>query len=84
MMNIPVTLAEQTTKRNGKSYTYWVIRWQASDGRRLGKTLGQTDEMSRRQAEKLRRQKELELESNPGRRDARRPILEPPAGSDEP
>jgi hypothetical protein len=55
MMNIPVTLAEQTTKRNGKSYTYWVIRWRASDGRRLGKTLGRTDEMSRRQAEKLRR-----------------------------
>ena len=39
-MSTSVTLAEQTTKRNGKSYTYWVIRWRASDGRRLGKTLG--------------------------------------------
>ncbi len=71
-MSTPVTLSEQTTRRNGKSYTYWVIRWQATDGRRLGKTLGRTDKISRRQAEKLRRQKELELQANPGRRDVSR------------
>src|SRR3954464_2952610 len=72
-MAISVTLAEQTTtKPNGKRYTYWVLRWFGSDGKRYGKTLGRVGKMSRRQAEKLRRQKETELETHPGRRDVSR------------
>jgi len=72
-MAVTVTLAEQTTtKSNGKKYTYWVIRWFGTDGKRYGKTLGRVDQLSERQAEKLRRQKETELETNPGRRDVSR------------
>ena len=67
-MGKSVTLHKQTLK----GHAYWVIRWQATDGRRLGKTLGRTDKLSKRQAEKLRRQKELELQANPGRRDVSR------------
>ncbi len=76
-MHIPVTLAEQTTaKGDGRRYTYWVLRWFGSDGRRYGKTIGRADKMSRRQAEKVRRQKETELETHPGRRDvSRSPVL---------
>jgi hypothetical protein len=76
-MNRTVTLSEQTTtNRQGKSYNYWVLRWFGSDGKRYGKTIGRVDQMSRRQAEKLRRQKEAELETNPGRRDvSRSPVL---------
>lgn len=72
MKDIRVTLVRQQTTRQGKQYSYWVIRWYGSDGKRHGKTLGRTDELSRRQAEKLRQKKELELQSNPGRRDVSR------------
>ncbi len=62
---------------SGKRYTYWVLRWYCTDGRRPSLTLGRVDQLSKRQAEKLRRDKESELLSKPGRRDAARaPELE--------
>jgi len=67
-MGKSVTLHKQTSK----GHAYWVIRWMASDGRRPGKNLGRVDTISKRQAEKMRRQKEIELETHPGRRDVRR------------
>ncbi len=54
MPRLTVTLSRQRSK----GHTYWVIRWHASDGKRPGKTLGRTDQLSKRQAEKLRRAKE--------------------------
>ncbi len=67
-MGKSVTLHKQTSK----GHAYWVIRWLASDGRRPGKNLGRVDTISKRQAEKMRRQKEIKLETHPGRRDVRR------------
>ena len=61
-MGKSVTLHKQTSK----GHAYWVIRWMASDGRRPGKNLGRVDTISKRQAEKMRRQKEIELETHPG------------------
>jgi integrase len=72
VMQPSVTLSQQTTIRNGRKYTYWVIRWFGSDGKRRGKQIGKTPEMSKRQAEKVRREKEAELQVNPGRRDVTR------------
>ncbi len=67
-MGKSVTLHKQTSK----GHAYWVIRWMASDGRRPGKNLGRVETISKRQAEKMRRQKEIELETHPGRCDVRR------------
>jgi integrase len=77
-MQTSVTLSKQTTRSDRKTYRYWVLRWFASDGRRRSQHLGKTTEMSRRQAEKKRREKEAELGANPGRRDvSRSPALGP-------
>ena len=76
-MREAVTLSQhKTRKANGKVYTYWVIRWHGSDGKHHGKTLGSTEKISKRQAEKLRQQKETELAKQPGRRNVSRvPLL---------
>ncbi len=68
-----VTLSRQKSK----GHTYWCLRWFTSNGKRRGETIGRVDRMSKRQAEKLRRVKEIELGINPGRRDVSRgPELE--------
>jgi len=73
-----VTLHQQTDRKpGGKTYTYWVLRWSGPDGRRRGARLGPVKKLSKRRAEQLRRQKELELGMNPGRdTPARAPLLE--------
>jgi integrase len=71
-MDIDVRLYDEQRPYKGKTYTYWYLRWSGSDGRRRKKCLGRTDRISRRQAEKLRQQKQNELEVQPGRRDVTR------------
>ena len=64
-----VSLATHSvTKANGVRYTYFQLRWFGADGKRYSQSLGRTSEMSKRQAEKLRQEKELELRQRPGLR----------------
>ncbi len=78
MNHAAVTLHQQTDRKaGGKAYTYWVLRWRGPDGRRRGERLAPVKTLSKRRAEQLRRQKELELGLNPGRNTpARAPLLE--------
>jgi integrase len=77
-VDISVTLNKESRAYNGKAYAYWFLRWHDSDGKRRKKCLGRVDELSKRQAEKLRQAKQNELEANPGRRDVTRsPELQP-------
>src|SRR5436190_10547105 len=78
-MRDAVILAQNTVRKpDGREYVYWVLRWFSADGKKHGKVIGRTNELSKRQAEKRRRQKESELETNPGRRDvSRSPELGP-------
>jgi integrase len=71
-VSISVTLHEHKRTYKGKSYTYWLLRWMGTDGVRHGQSLGRKDQMSKRQAEKLRQTKQNELDANPGRRDVSR------------
>lgn len=64
-MHATVTLHEHRRTYKNKTYTYWVLRWRDGDGRRRNQSLGTTDEISKRQAEKLRVQKQLEFEAKP-------------------
>ena len=44
-----VNLTRKTTRKpNGRSYTYWVLRWFRTDGTQAGKAIGRVDRMSRR------------------------------------
>jgi len=68
-MGDSVSLTQITkTKSNGMSYSYWVLRWFATNGKWCSKSLGPVNKLSKRQAEKLRSQKQTELQSSPGRR----------------
>ena len=68
-MNESVNLCKTTIKKpNGTKYVYWVLRWRDTSGKHHGKNIGRTNKMSKRQAEKLRQAKALELFSQPGRR----------------
>ena len=68
-MRRSVTLTTHTVRKpNGKRYTYYQIRWFGADGGRYSTDVGRTDQMSKRQAEKLRQAKELELRTRPGLR----------------
>ena len=64
-MHATVTLHQHRRTYKNKTYTYWVLRWRDGDGRRRNQSLGTTDEISKRQAEKLRVQKQLEFEAKP-------------------
>ena len=55
-------------KPDGRKYPYWVLRWYSSAGRRRTQCIGRADRMSKRQAEKLRRNKQAELDGKPERR----------------
>jgi hypothetical protein len=44
------------------------LRWFGADGKRYSQSLGRTDKFSKRQAEKARQAKELELQHKPGLR----------------
>ncbi len=72
-MRRSVDLCKQATvNKRGKRYVYWVIRWYDTSGKRRSRHVGRADQLSRRQAENLRRQKEAELRSNPVRRNISR------------
>ncbi len=72
-MRRSVDLSKQATvNKRGKRYVYWVIRWYDASGKRWSRHLGRADQLSRRQVENLRRQKEAELRSNPARRNISR------------
>jgi hypothetical protein len=64
-MGHSVTPHEHRRTYRGKSYAYWCLRWEDGDGIRRNESLGRTDKVSKRQAEKLRVQKQLEFESKP-------------------
>jgi hypothetical protein len=76
-MRDTVNLCRNTVRKaNGAKYSYWVLRWRDASGKHHGKTIGRVGEMSKRQAEKLRQQKALELAGRPGRRSvSRAPVL---------
>ncbi len=68
-MRESVNLAKIGTKKpNGRVYEYWVLRWFAINGKQRSQSIGRVGKMSKRQAEKMRRQKQAELDRNPGRR----------------
>jgi site-specific recombinase XerC len=69
-MGVSVTLHQHRRTHKGKTYSYWVLRWVDSDGVRRNHSLGRMDQLSRRQAEKLRVQKQTEFEAKPTRRDS--------------
>lgn len=72
-MRRSVNLSKQATvNKHGKKYIYWVIRWYDAAGKRRGQHLGRADELSKRRAENLRREKESGLRPNPGRRNISR------------
>jgi len=77
MASQAVTLSRQTTKKpNGRKYSYWVLRWFGPDGKQRGKSIGSTQALSKRHAEKIRRAKEIELVTRPERRGvSRTPLL---------
>lgn len=56
-MSISVTLHQHHRTYKGKTYVYRVLRWVDSDGVRRNQSLGRLDQISKRQAEKLRVQK---------------------------
>jgi integrase len=60
----------KTKTKGGKAYSYWVLQWRDSHGKKHNKTIGSTKKMSKRQAEKLRREMEYEMTKRPGRRNA--------------
>ena len=47
-------------------YRYYQLRWFGTDGKRYSQNLAPTHEISKRQAEKLRQAKEIELRQKPG------------------
>ncbi len=71
-MNEVVTLSKKKVRSKGTAYAYWILRWYGADGKRHTKTIGRTDELSKRQAEKSRQQKIVEFQGRPGRRNANR------------
>jgi len=71
-VDISVTLGPESREYKGKRTAYWFLRWYGSDGGRHKKCIGRVDELSKRQAEKLRQAKQNELEAQPGRRDVTR------------
>ena len=72
-MRETVVLSRSTTRKpDGRAYEYLVLRWYDPTGRRHTKSLGPLDSLSRRQAERLRRKKQSELDNNPGRRNSSR------------
>lgn len=76
-MREAVNLCKHIVKKaNGKKDAYWMLRWHGPDGKFRGKTLEPTNKISKRHAEKLCRQKEVELAKQPGRRSVSRcPLL---------
>lgn len=72
-----VYLTTTTVTRSGKKYTYWTLQWRDRNKKNHFKSIGSTKKFSKRQAEKLRREKEYELTAKPGRRDAgKAPMLQ--------
>jgi integrase len=67
-----VNLVKQKVKTKKDTYEYWYVRWFGTDGKYHGKSIGRVDRMSRRQAEKIRQQKVIELMEHPGRRNVSR------------
>lgn len=72
-----VSLVTQTAKKaSGVASSYYQLRWFGSDGKRYSQSIGRTDKLSKRQAEKQRQAKELELRQKPGLRNPGRiPLL---------
>ena len=55
-MRRSVDLSKQATvNKRSKRYVYWVIRWYDTMGKRRSQHLGRADQLSKRQAENLRR-----------------------------
>jgi len=71
-----VYLGKMKVKRNGKDYIYWNLQWTDSNNRNHCKTIGSVKKTSKRQAEKIRTMKEVELTNHPGRRNSSKaPLL---------
>ena len=67
-----VYLEKNRTKTAKKVYEYWLLRWWGTDGKEHGTSIGRTNKISRRQAEKIKRAKESEFQTHPSRRKHKR------------
>ncbi len=67
-MSQAVYLNTMPIKRGGKVYEYWILQFRDAHGKLHSKSIGSTKKLSKRQAEKLRREKEYEFTKRPGRR----------------
>ena len=70
-----VNLVRQTVKTKDSTYVYWYLRWFGSDGKYHGKSIGRVGKLSKRHAEKLRQQKQIELAERPERRNISRACI---------
>lgn len=70
-----VNLVKQKVKGKNSTYIYWYLRWFGSDGKFHGKSIGRIDKILKREAEKLRLQKQIELFEQPGRRNISRACI---------
>jgi integrase len=67
---------QKTRTAYGKVYRYWQLRWFGLDERLYSESIGRMDKVSRRQVEKRRMAKEMELFGSPGKlTPSRVPIL---------
>lgn len=76
MKLIQVNLNKKTVKSKGQQYKYWVARWTDLSGKAHTDHLGRADgsrRLSKRQAEVLRRRRELEINQNPFQVNTRKP-----------
>ena len=77
MASFAVYIEKTKIKTPKKVYEYWTLRWKGADGTDHGTSIGRTNKMSRRQAEKIRQEKQLEFATQPSRRSVKRaPYLE--------
>lgn len=71
-MKQAITLTKETKKLKSGTVKYWALRWHGRDGKHHSKSLGRTDQVSKRQAMKRRREMLNEFDLAPGRRNAKR------------
>jgi integrase len=69
--NVVLTI-RNVTKADGRQYSYWQLRWYDANGRRHSQNIGRKQELSKRQASRIRQQKQRELDEKPIRRDLSR------------
>ena len=74
-MVLKVQLHRRTMKYpSGVKVVYWTLRWWGTNGRKFSEAIGRVGEMTKAEAETLRREKELAIGGGRIRRDRPRPV----------